>query len=65
MQYETPPSSPKRDIKCPDAPKKKKNITNLDLYLITPCIFPKLSNINMNGTNFIHTLNNWNNYESE
>jgi hypothetical protein len=69
MQYETPPSSPKIDRKCPDAPKKKKNttndITNSDLYIIPHCIFPNISNINVNGSNFISTPINWSNYESE
>lgn len=69
MQYKTPPSSPKRTIKCPDAPKKNKNnkidFINSDLSLIPHCIFPSISNINMAGTNFIPTPINWCNYESE
>ena len=65
MQYETPPSSPKRDIKCPDAPKKNKNtkidIANEALYSIPHYIFPNISN--MNGTHFLPTTIKWSNYE--
>ena len=66
MQYETPPPSHKRDIKCPNAPRKNKNVKIVvtDLYLVQHCIFPDLSNININGTNFIHTQINWSNYEN-
>jgi len=64
MQYETPPSSPKRDIKCPDAPKKKKNkidISNGNLYSIPHYIFP--NTLNVNGTHFLPTPIKWSNYE--
>jgi len=65
MQYKTPPSSPKRDRKCPDAPRKNSNVKNIvtELYLVQNFIFPYMSDININGTNLIITPINWSNYQ--